>query len=142
MHAVLLAIVDGSLEVRIADLGLARLVQAGDGTMTQTHGGGTRGYMAPEVPSGRFGPKADMYSLGVSMFDMAVGRKPGSPPSFPDFEAEDPCAPLQPSDGGSDEAAKIYELLVFTLHSRSADRPSAAELLARMGHRDHNTPGV
>ena len=83
--------------MRIADLGLARLVQAGDGTMTQTHGGGTRGYMAPEVLSGRFGPKADMYSLGVSMFDMAVGRKKDTPPSFPDFEAEDPSAPLRPS---------------------------------------------
>ena len=110
--------------------------------MTQTGGGGTRGYMAPEVGTGRFGPKSDIYSLAVSMFDMAVGRKALNTITFPDFEAEDPCVPLRPSGVGSEEAAKTYELLVFALHWKSADRPSAAELLARMGHRDYNTPGV
>ena len=64
--------------------------------MTHTVVGGTPGFRAPEVASGRYSSKADMYSLGVSMFDMALGRKKGSPPTFPDFEAEDPCAPLLP----------------------------------------------
>ena len=88
--------------VRITDCGLARAL--GDETATQTHGGGTRGYMAPEVATqGRSGAPidsstptpasedglgydgfaADVWSVGVCCFAMLHGFFP--------FDSSDPA---------------------------------------------------
>ena len=46
---------------KLADFGLAKLYDRD----TNTAGQGTHRYMAPEVWDGRYGPKADVYSLGI-----------------------------------------------------------------------------
>jgi serine/threonine protein kinase len=88
------------LDARIADLGLAILTED-EGTVKQTHVGGTAGFKAPEVASGSFSEKADIYSLAMTFFDMAAGRQGISgrsvKPTLPNMDADDPCAPLRPS---------------------------------------------
>ena len=100
-----------------------------------TKGGGTEGFRAPEVASGRFSAKADMYSLAVTFFDMSVGRVGEHQASIPDMSAEDPCAPLRSREEGgtNDEAAAAMtcELLDFALHTKKDDRPSATDLLSK-----------
>lgn len=64
-------LLNGDLDARISDLGLATLSEH-EGTVHQTHAGGTVGFKAPEVASGHFSEKADMYSLSVTFFDMAA----------------------------------------------------------------------
>ena len=59
-------------DARIADLGLATVVE--DGTDLQTHIGGTEGYNAPEVGTRNFSNKVDIYSCAIMFFEMAVGR--------------------------------------------------------------------
>jgi hypothetical protein len=62
--------------VKLLDFGLARL--AGQSRFTNSSAVmGTPGYIAPELLSGqRADPRADLYSLGVTYFEMLAGRKP------------------------------------------------------------------
>jgi serine/threonine protein kinase len=69
--------------VKVADLGLARLNAAGEsgGKTSLTQAGavfGTVDYMSPEqaVDSGQVDQRADIYSLGCTLFFLLVGRPP------------------------------------------------------------------
>jgi Tfp pilus assembly protein PilF len=62
----------------VMDFGLARVCAPAGFTITATQSGqaiGTPAYMAPEQIEGKkTGPTADVYSLGVTMFEMLTGR--------------------------------------------------------------------
>ncbi|GIL08495.1 MAG: hypothetical protein BroJett033_0060 [Chloroflexota bacterium] len=71
----------------LADFGIAKLVE-GDSGLTATGGViGTPAYIAPEQVQGLpVGPSADIYSLGVVVFEMLAGRQP--------YQAETPMQVL------------------------------------------------
>jgi len=63
--------------IKLADFGLAKVVQGGnDRTMTTTCG--TPGYVAPEVleQKGGYGPEVDVWSMGVIMYILLCGFPP------------------------------------------------------------------
>merc|ERR1719476_583160 len=61
----------------IIDLGIAELFAARLGRLARcTVVAGTPTHMAPEVWRGNFGPVADIWSLGIVLFEMICGELP------------------------------------------------------------------
>ena len=121
-HAVLLT---EKLDARIADLGLATFVQDDGGstrrTQTHTHGGGTRGYEAPEVANLKFSSKADMFSASVMFYEMATGK-------LPDMQSINSDTMFDPLKNDP----QTLELLKFMLKMDSAERPTAKDLNSKI----------
>ncbi|MBN2797661.1 MAG: serine/threonine protein kinase [Deltaproteobacteria bacterium] len=81
---VMLAMTPSGLMPKVADFGLAKLVE-GDGSAGKTRSGvtmGTPAYMAPEQirDSKNVDHRADMFSLGCILYEMVTGRPPFSGP--------------------------------------------------------------
>jgi eukaryotic-like serine/threonine-protein kinase len=113
---------------RVGDYGLSKMLV--DGRMTLSFGRGTPQYMAPEMIKNRADHRADIYSLGVMLYECLSGRlpfeseMPGAlpvreidvPPPFPDeFPARlrvivERCLRLDPSLRYADVAELLSEL--------------------------------
>jgi len=121
--------VDG--RVKIMDFGIARQMDAD--TLTSTYAFlGTPLYAAPEAQlKTRIGPEADLYSLGVLLFEMASGKPPfqGETPfeildrhrkeDLPDLAALRPDLP-----------AELIGLILGLCAKSPADRPDDSRTLA------------
>jgi len=72
--------------VFLTDFGLARIAQAGESTLSQDTMLGTPHYISPEQAQGQpnLDARTDIYSLGVVMYELFVGRVP--------FQADTPYA--------------------------------------------------
>ncbi len=70
-------LVTGDGRAKLADFGLARPVQEGSAVLTQGNVVmGTPDYMAPEQLYGMPDHRADLFSLGVMLYEMLTGRPP------------------------------------------------------------------
>lgn len=144
---------------RVGDYGLAKLLI--DGRQTLSFGRGTPQYMAPEMLKNRADQRADIYSLGVILYELYSGRLPyeTSPDAGvvlreddtpPVFDASVPprvravverCLRLDPAD----RFATVVDLLLalgqttragdplVALESLSADRAALAEIASAPG---------
>ncbi|KAF5725783.1 Leucine-rich repeat protein kinase family protein isoform 1 [Tripterygium wilfordii] len=69
-------LLDGNLEARVSDFGLAKLLEDEESHIT-TIVVGTFGYLAPEyMQSGRATEKTDVYSFGVLVLEVLSGKRP------------------------------------------------------------------
>jgi eukaryotic-like serine/threonine-protein kinase len=72
-------LIDAKGEVKLMDFGIARMAEAAD-TAAMTQQGlivGTPHYMSPEQVQGKqLDARSDVYSMGVLMYEMLVGRRP------------------------------------------------------------------
>ncbi|MEV8514074.1 serine/threonine-protein kinase [Dactylosporangium sp. NPDC051484] len=122
---ILLDRVGGELHCRLTDFGIARVLD----TPSMTTPGalvGTANYVAPEtVYGGRPGPAADIYALGVVLFELTTGR-----PTYADGSAgailrrhvdESP----RRVDGMPDA---IWQVVQQCMDRRPGRRPTAREL--------------
>ncbi len=134
---VVLAQVDGLDDhVRILDFGLARLADGASG-LTAGLAIGTPSYMAPEQTGpGTVDERADIYAVGVVLFELLSGRKPFISPKVAEImrmHREAPPPPLRevvPEAGLSAE----LEAVVLRAMAKSPDArfPSAVSLAAAL----------
>src|SRR5919199_2638829 len=122
-------LVTGAGDVKVADFGIAR---AASSTATAT--GivlGTAGYMSPEQAKGEpVGPRSDLYSLGVVLYEMLTGNLP--------YEADSAIAqaikhinerPCSPRKANPEVPEALDALTIKLLAKNPGDRyASAAEL--------------
>ncbi|XWS14857.1 hypothetical protein CRYUN_Cryun35bG0044600 [Craigia yunnanensis] len=73
-------LLDEFLKPRIADFGLAKIVQANGGKDSTHVIAGTHGYIAPEYGyTYKVNEKSDVYSFGVVLMELVSGKKPIEP---------------------------------------------------------------
>ncbi len=121
---------------RVGDYGLSKLLDSG--RMTLSYGRGTPMYMAPEMLRSRADHRADIYSLGVILYESLSGKLPfrpdehgglvlretDEPPEFPEAfpaiarPAVEACLRLDPADRPS-TVGEVLEMLGQT--SRPGD---------------------
>ncbi|KAK3127491.1 hypothetical protein QOZ80_7AG0574150 [Eleusine coracana subsp. coracana] len=69
-------LLDGEMNGRLGDFGLARLYDHGDDAHT-THVVGTMGYLAPELGhTGKATPATDVFAFGAFLLEVGCGRRP------------------------------------------------------------------
>jgi serine/threonine-protein kinase len=73
-------------QIYLTDFGLARMAEAGESTLSRDMMVGTPQYISPEQAKGetRLDARTDIYSLGVVLYELLVGRVP--------FQADTPYA--------------------------------------------------
>ena len=129
-------ITDDEQAIKLADFGIAQGPRSASKQPEKLFG--TPRYVAPELLMGRAAtPQSDLYSVGVLLFEMLIGRSPYKGSSAADVSQE----VLQGSlDIGAEELENIPEDLGSVLRSLLArdpdDRyPSVRSLLEDLGHR-------
>lgn len=126
--------IDGQGNARIMDFGIARSIEdagvTGTGVMI-----GTPDYMSPEQVEGKAAdPRADIYALGVILFEMVAGRLPfegGTPLSVAVKHKTEPAPDPRTFNPGIPEG--LADVLLMCLEKDREKRyGSASELLAAL----------
>jgi serine/threonine-protein kinase len=114
---------------RVGDYGLSKMMT--DGRQTLSFGRGTPQYMAPEMIKSRADHRADVYSLGVMLYESLTGELP--------FKSEVPGAVVMrdedlPPPFAEDFPARLRPVVERCLHLAPEDRyESLADLLEDLG---------
>jgi eukaryotic-like serine/threonine-protein kinase len=140
--------------VKLLDFGVAKLADGSDGSGASAGGGdrtktkqglivGTPLYMSPEQASSKpVDHRTDIYALGVTAYEMIVGRPPFDADNATDvmhMHLHDPPPPLR---NFWERIPPALEALVLAMLEKSPDkRPSLAEVSARLLEAQPLAPG-
>ncbi len=115
---------------RVGDYGLSKMMT--DGRSTLSFGRGTPQYMAPEMLKNRADHRADLYSLGVMLYECITGRIPYEAPVPGAFHVrEDDRPPPFPANF----PPRLKPIVIGCLRLKPEDRfASAADVLTALGH--------
>ncbi len=125
--------------VKLLDFGIAKLQDAGVGqSLAKTSAGaviGTPEYMAPEQVTGKeIDYRADIYALGVILYEMVTSRKPLSAKTFGEMVVmQVTVTPPKPSDLKDIPypiPAALEQLILHCLEKDPANRPQSVEEIA------------
>jgi serine/threonine protein kinase len=115
--------------VRLADFGVARLVEDSAGHTRTGHVIGTAAYLAPEQVTGdEVSGATDVYSLGLVLLEALTGRR-----EFPGAATEAAVARLHRDPEVPESLPEEWrELLVRMMSRDPAERPAADEVAERL----------
>jgi eukaryotic-like serine/threonine-protein kinase len=117
---------------KLADFGIARALDATQATQTGSYLG-TALYSSPEQLQGeRVTPKSDVYSLGVTLYEAAVGQAPfvGTPIEVASQHINK--EPDEPSALGARLSAMTEALILECIQKDPDGRPTAEEVHERL----------
>lgn len=120
---------------KLTDFGIARREQPGAPLTAPGTVLGTPDYLAPEVILGNtVTPAADLYALGVLLFEMLTGKRPFDAPSVVEKLRAHVDGPVPgPRSHSSHVPPRLDALVVQLLSKKPADRPdSAKRVVARL----------
>jgi serine/threonine-protein kinase len=114
-------------EVKVMDFGIAKILE---GAHTNTQSVGTLQYMSPEqIDAGEIDGRSDLYSLGLVLYEMLVGKPPfcsASPRELLNMQCtKEP--PALPDDVCETLPQAVEDLLFRLLSKKPEDRPASAE---------------
>jgi serine/threonine-protein kinase len=131
-------------EPMVSDFGLAKLL---DASVDLTHSGqvlGTPAYMAPEQvagQTGKIGPKADVWALGVMLYELVTGRRPFQGESREDLYRQILTTdPPSPRTVKTDLDGKLEAILNKCLEKDPSRRYSAGGLADDLNRWLHGQP--
>ena len=136
---------DSGQRTVITDFGLAHQLEAETGLDSVTVAGevlGTPAYMAPEQLSGKkVGTEADIYSLGIVMYEILCGCRPYDAQQFVESATQKLSRPATPPSRHVKLDPRWDALILRCLECDIAKRPrSVTEVLALLDHFDEK-PG-
>ena len=120
---------------KITDLGLARRIESNGQRSQLTQNGaivGTTAYMAPEqLLSSSVGPPADLYALGVCLYEAATGRHPFKAESQPAMlRAQLQEIPVSPLQFRPELPPRLATTILSLLEKDPDKRPRSAAVVA------------
>ncbi|MDX2010136.1 MAG: serine/threonine-protein kinase [Myxococcaceae bacterium] len=126
----------GETLVKVLDFGLSRATEgsilpwATQGSTQQSSAAGTPAYVSPEqVRNEELDGRADLYSLGCTLFEMLTGRAPfvaDSPLELVKLQLEAEPPPL--ADFVRNVPEEVERLVLWFLQKRREDRPENADV--------------
>ncbi len=117
---------------KLADFGIARALDATEATLTGSYLG-TASYSSPEqLRGGEITPKSDIYSLGCTLYEAAVGEPPffGGPIAVANQQLTK--SPPSPRARGAILSGSLEALILACLAKDPDDRPDASGLQERL----------
>jgi CheY-like chemotaxis protein len=125
------ALIDADGVLKVMDFGIARLAEASSNRTQVGMVVGTPAYMSPEQLVGEeIDPRADLYSLGVVMYECLTGHAPFSAPSAVALIARVLTTEAEPPGRRNVDVPPALSALVTRLLAKSADdRPANATTL-------------
>jgi predicted Ser/Thr protein kinase len=111
-------------EVKVIDFGIARASFSSREAVTSSQTFGSPGYIAPERHDGRDTPAADVFSLGVVLYECLAGRRLGQLSVNARIQAEEVGQALAKLDA----APPVVDLVRRMLAYEPEHRPTAQEV--------------
>ncbi|KAJ4796177.1 Leucine-rich receptor-like protein kinase family protein [Rhynchospora pubera] len=154
-------LLDGEMEARVSDFGMARLISALDTHLSVSTLAGTPGYVPPEYyQSFRCTPKGDIYSFGVVMLELLTGKRPTDKDDFGDTnlvgwvkmkaaegkrrEVLDAYLVTKDANGGDEEKEmmRYLEITLKCVDDFPSKRPNMLQVVAMLREHENGQNGV